>query len=41
MTDKRSESQFPEKKETPLETLLRANKALEETFNVKEPENKD
>jgi hypothetical protein len=35
------ERQFPEKKETPLETLMRANEALEKTFNVKDSEEKD
>jgi hypothetical protein len=35
------EKQFPDKKETPLETLKRANEALEKTFNVKDSEKKD
>lgn len=38
---KPTESQFPEKKETPLETLMKANQAMEKQFNLKEPENKE
>jgi hypothetical protein len=38
---KPTESQFPEKKETPLETLMRASEVLKKTFNVEDSEEKD